>query len=217
MLTNVYVDGFNLFYGRLKGSPCKWLNLDALARRLLPDHEIHRIRYFTAKVVSWPDDPDKHNRQDLYLRALATIPHLNVHLGRFQVSRTRMRLAEPPLTGPATVEVIKVEEKGTDVNLGAYLMADALTHDCEFAVVISNDADLAEPIRMACHDYRVPVGLFTPGRLSSASWHLRQIPPAFFRQIKQQALVVCQFPEKLYDHEGVFRRPALWDPELWER
>ena len=29
--TNVYVDGFNLYYGCLKGTPHKWLDLDALA------------------------------------------------------------------------------------------------------------------------------------------------------------------------------------------
>ena len=27
--TNVYIDGFNLFYGALKGSPYKWLDLGA--------------------------------------------------------------------------------------------------------------------------------------------------------------------------------------------
>lgn len=207
---NVYVDAFNLFYGRLKGTPYKWLDLDALARRLLPEHDIHRVRYFTAKVVSWPDDPDKHNRQDLYLRALATIPHLTTHLGRFQVGKARMRLVNPPLCGPATVEVVKVEEKGTDVNLGAYLIADILTRDCEAAVVLSNDADLAEPIRMACHDYGTPVGIINTGRLSRASWRLREIPPAFFRQISQAALMACQLPEKLTDRQGEFRKPTSW-------
>lgn len=210
MMMNVYVDAFNLFYGRLKGTPYKWLDLDALSRRLLPEHDIHRIRYFTAKVVAWPDDLDKPNRQNVYLRALATIPHLSVHLGRFQVGTARMRLANPPAGGPATVEVIKIEEKGTDVNLGAYLIADVLTRDCEAAVVISNDADLAEPIRMACHDYGTPVGILNPGRISRASWQLREIRPAFFRQINQQALAACQFPECLYDLRGEIRRIDTW-------
>ena len=35
---NVYVDGFNLYYGALKGSPYKWLDVDALFRTLLPTH-----------------------------------------------------------------------------------------------------------------------------------------------------------------------------------
>jgi len=36
MLTNVYVDGFNLYYGCLKGTPYKWLDLGALCQALLP-------------------------------------------------------------------------------------------------------------------------------------------------------------------------------------
>jgi hypothetical protein len=55
--TNVYVDGFNLFYGALKGSPYKWLNLEALCQRLLPKDSIRQIRYFTAKVSARPGDP----------------------------------------------------------------------------------------------------------------------------------------------------------------
>jgi hypothetical protein len=45
---NVYVDGFNLYYGCLKGTPYRWLNLHRPAELLLPSDEIHRIRYFTA-------------------------------------------------------------------------------------------------------------------------------------------------------------------------
>jgi hypothetical protein len=56
---NVYVDGFNLFYGALRGSPHRWLDLGALCSALLPNDEIHRIRYFTARVTSRPGDPGK--------------------------------------------------------------------------------------------------------------------------------------------------------------
>ena len=41
MQTRVYVDGFNLYYGALKGTKFKWLNLVELARHVLPaDHTI---------------------------------------------------------------------------------------------------------------------------------------------------------------------------------
>lgn len=43
----MYVDGFNLYYGALKGSPHKWLNLDELFRRVLPQENVTQIRYFT--------------------------------------------------------------------------------------------------------------------------------------------------------------------------
>jgi hypothetical protein len=36
MATNVYVDAFNLYYGCLKGTPYRWLDLGTLCTRLLP-------------------------------------------------------------------------------------------------------------------------------------------------------------------------------------
>jgi hypothetical protein len=74
MATNVYVDAFNLYYGCLKGTPYRWLDLGALCRRLLPKDRINRIRYFTATVSARPDNPDAPQRQQVYLRALETIP-----------------------------------------------------------------------------------------------------------------------------------------------
>lgn len=51
MRTRVYVDGFNLYYGALKGTLFKWLNLVALSYRVLPSgHTIEKLKYFTAKV-----------------------------------------------------------------------------------------------------------------------------------------------------------------------
>lgn len=61
-ITNVYVDAFNLYYGALRGTTCKWLDLDALCRRLLPKDQIHRIRYFTAYVSARPGDPQQPRR-----------------------------------------------------------------------------------------------------------------------------------------------------------
>jgi len=125
--TNVYVDGFNLCYGCLKGTPYKWLDLDAMCRRLLPKHELSRIRYFTAIISARPLDPSGPVRQQAYLRALATMPHVSIHLGHFLTSHVRMPLAVPPARGPRTVEVIKTEEKGSDVNLATYLLGRCLS------------------------------------------------------------------------------------------
>jgi hypothetical protein len=46
--TNVYIDAFNLYYGCLKGTPYKWLDLGLLCRLLLPGYSVNQIRYFTA-------------------------------------------------------------------------------------------------------------------------------------------------------------------------
>lgn len=210
MQVNIYIDGYNLFYGCLKGSPYKWLDLGALSRRLLPRDEINRIRYFTAHVGRRTDDPQRHNRQQYYLRALATIPHLEIHLGRFQQTTTRMRLANPRAQGPRTVEVIKTEEKGSDVNLATYLVADAFRADFETALVITNDADLAEPIRLVCHELGLPVGIANPHSRSKRSVSLERARPTFFKQIRTGVLRDSQFPDTIRDRYGEVRRPVKW-------
>lgn len=153
--TNVYIDGFNLYYGCLKGTPYKWLDLDALCRRLLPRHELGRIRYFTAIVAARPPDSSGPVRQRTYLRALATMPHLSIHLGRFLTSHVRMPLVAPPVRGPRTVEVIKTEEKGSDVNLATYLLADAFRQECEAAESGSARRDVLQAAE-AVHSPGVP-------------------------------------------------------------
>ena len=71
MRTYVYVDGFNLYYGALKGTAWKWLDLPALfAAVLQPHHDILAVKYFTARVSGTPADQSKPQRQDVYLRAL---------------------------------------------------------------------------------------------------------------------------------------------------
>src|SRR4029079_2738708 len=77
----VYVDGFNLYYGCLRGTPYRWLNISKLTQYLLPNDQILQINYYTALVSARPHDPDQPIRQNTYIRALKTIPHLTVTLG----------------------------------------------------------------------------------------------------------------------------------------
>ena len=85
MDTFVYVDGFNFYYGAMKGTTYKWLDFMALFGRILPPHyDILRIKYFTARVSGLPDDPRKPDRQDAFLKALeAHIPEIEIHYGNF--------------------------------------------------------------------------------------------------------------------------------------
>ena len=46
-----YIDGFNLYYGAVRGTPSKWLNLQRLFHLLRPDDDLRMIRYFTALVT----------------------------------------------------------------------------------------------------------------------------------------------------------------------
>lgn len=59
------------------------------------------------------------------------------------------------------VSVADREEKGSDVNVATHLLIDVYEQKIDAAVVISNDSDLALPIRHA--RARVPVGMVHPG------------------------------------------------------
>ncbi len=205
--TIVYVDGFNLYYGAVKGTPYKWLDLEALCRRLLPRDTIVKIRYFTARISARPDDPQQAVRQETYLRALNTLASVETHFGHYVTRRTRMALATPPERGPRTVEVLKTEEKGSDVNLATYLLLDAFRGHCETAVVISNDSDLAEPVRVARTEARIRVGVINP---HPAKYRSRRLEGTFFKQLRPSVLGQCQLPTRINDDDGGIVKPSSW-------
>jgi hypothetical protein len=205
--TNVYVDGFNLYYGCVKGTPYRWLDMAKLCRLLLPSHNINRIRYFTALVQARPSDPQKPQRQQIYIRALKTIPNLSVDYGHFLSNVKRLPLAKPPAKGPRTIEVTVTEEKGSDVNLATRLIVDGIFGDYDLAVVVSNDSDLKMPIELVRYDIGLPVGVLSPHR--ERSWTLYNAAN-FYRPIRKGALSVSQFPDTLTDAKGTITKPTAW-------
>ena len=205
--TNVYVDGFNFYYGCIRGTPWRWLDLDRLCGLLLPSHEINHIRYFTALVNARRGDPDQPQRQQTYLRALRTLPSVSLYFGHFLSNEITMRLAQPPPGGPQTAAVIKTEEKGSDVNLATFLLIDAFDHDCEQAVIISNDSDLLTPIQFVRERFGVRVVIFNPQK--NRSWTLYNAVD-FYRPIRKGPLSASQFPSTLTDANGTFSKPQGW-------
>ena len=149
MRTYAYVDGFNLYYGALKGTAWKWLELPALLAKILqPQHGILTVKYFTARVSGTSADPSKPQRQDVYLRALQRYrPEVEVYFGHFLSHRVRVPLAQP-VGNRRTAEVIRTEEKGSDVNLAMHLLNDGWLDVYDCAVVVSNDSDIAEAMRL---------------------------------------------------------------------
>jgi hypothetical protein len=91
---------------------------------LFPRNEIARIRYFTALVKPRGDDPQQGQRQQTFLRALRTLPNVTIHYGTFLSHVVPMTRAKRFPSQSAKVPVIKTEEKGSDVNLASYLLAE---------------------------------------------------------------------------------------------
>ncbi len=207
MRTNVYVDGFNLYYGALRKTPYRWVNLHTLFQFLLPNNPIQDIKYFTALVSARPTDLTQPQRQQLYLRALATVPNISVHLGHFLVHEVMMALVVPPGQPQKFVKVIKTEEKGSDVNLATQLLHDAHMNRFDVAVVVSNDSDLLGPIKIVRNELHKKVGVLNPQKHPS-----RAILPHidFIKQIRAGALQAALFPDHLTDRHGTFFKPPDW-------
>lgn len=204
----VYIDGFNLYYGALKGTQYKWLNLEAFADALLPANDVLKVRYFTARISGRDEDPTAPNRQAAYMRALTTLPRVEVTEGQFLVSTTRMRKADPNAL-PRTVEVIKTEEKGSDVNLATYLMRDAYRDEAEVFVVVSNDSDLLEPMRLVKSDAQKVVGLVSP--YPRQSRRLLRCSPDFSKLVRTHLLAGAQFPDAVMLSDGSeITKPTVW-------
>ncbi len=205
--TAVYVDGFNLYYGCVKGTPYKWLDLGRLCSLLLPGDQIVYLKYFTAEIHSRPDDPDAPTRQRLYLRALRTIPNLVIVLGHFRSSVVSLPLADPRGGERRFVRVRRYEEKGSDVNLATHLVHDAHRGAFDTAAIVSNDSDLSEAMRIVRQELDCHVGLLNPHRHPSVV--LRQ-HASFYKAIRRGALKASQFPRVLEDADGRFSRPRGW-------
>ena len=196
--TYVYVDGFNLYYGSLRNTPYRWLDLETLCRLLLPPNDVVRINYYTARVGARIGDPQQPLRQQVYLRALGTLPRVRVHFGHYLSHAVSMPLESPAPGGPRFARVIKTEEKGSDVNLATHLVSDAYEGAFDCAVLVTNDSDLREPVDLVRRRLGKAVGIINPHRHAAVA--LSNVA-TFVKSIRQGVLRASQFKKGF---------PALW-------
>jgi len=227
--TNIYVDGFNLYYSAVRDTPFKWLNIATLCQNLLPNSKIHKIKYFSARVKASRHDPDAPTRQDYYFRALRTIPNLEIikgHFVRWPRLMPQYPLAYPnyPILNkpPQQVQVQRTEEKGSDVNLATHLLYDCFINDFDKAVVISNDSDLALSIEIVTTELRKNVVVINPNTTEKVkkykncriSRDLKRVATRCIYSINLKVLASSQFPLTLTDSEGSFNKPRAWQLPL---
>jgi hypothetical protein len=103
-----------------------------------------------------------------------------------------------------------MEEKGSDVNLAVHLVNDAWAGRFDAAIVVSNDTDLVEPIRIVAQELKKPVYLLTPpGRFGAASPLARAATHQ--RHIRQPHLQAAQFLNPVLDASGTpISKPTTW-------
>ena len=209
MKTNVYVDGFNLYYGAVRGTPYKWLDIRKYCELAFPKNEIAEVDYCTALVKDASWDPQQSLRQRTFIRALESTG-VEVHYGLFQSNVVSMPSARPPKGGakrPQMLEVIKTEEKGSDVALGALLVHHGHQKRYDAAIVVSNDSDLVLPIKIVTEELHLPVGVLNPHK----NFAVELTKVASFRKlIREGVLAAAQLPDEIEDEHGTIRKPDRW-------
>lgn len=221
MRTQVYVDGFNLYYGALKDTPFKWLDPVKLAYRLLPaGYSVAKLKYFTARVSGWrplTNLPVAGRRIDTpnpvtmpagnHSVSGSTTQTLPVGTYRQPAQGTKKgRKPTQPRPDAVISEVHTMEEKGSDVNLAVHLLNDAWKGSFDTAVVISNDTDLVTPIRMVSVEQGKPVFVVCPSGRRMAS-PLAQVA-THKRHVRRGMLRAAQFPVNI---PGLsISKPATW-------
>ncbi len=223
-----YIDGFNLYYGAIREAErrglgsFRWLDPVALVRKLAPGDTVPRVKYFTALVTPLPTDPAQQARQLVYWKALRTLPEIEITEGRFQHGRRSMptwtsaveaqRLVAQGLTPHLRrVEVWRSEEKGSDVNLATHLVHDAHLSRFDKALVISNDSDLREAIRVVVREVGRPVVVCNPSPWADMARDLSQVATER-RRLRVGALAACQLPDPTADPASGERiaKPKEW-------
>ena len=202
----IYIDGFNFYYGAVKGTKWKWLNLEKFFKLLRQDDEIITIKYFTALI-----DGSHRQNQDAYLLALNTLPKVEIILGKFK--KKQVKCLVPSCNFPGKRIFQMPEEKRTDVNIAINILNDALQDLCERIILVSGDSDLVPALKMLKElkpekEIIVYIPANDPKRgaaieLRSVADKARTIPVALFSK--------AQFKERIRDSDKDWIvKPSSW-------
>lgn len=227
--TTVYIDGYNLYYGRLRGTAYKWLDVVELFKRILkvqdPSAELIKVRYFSAPALGRfaSHGVESTIAQDTYHRALlakhGALFELKLGLHSYERQGVKMPLF---VDGEAydrakTARVWHLVEKKTDVNLALTIYRDACAGRIDQIVLCSNDSDAEPALEALRNDFpNITVGLVSPARprdgeksrRTSAS--LSNLAHWTRHHIRDDELAFAALPEKVPTNKKPAVKPKHW-------
>ncbi|SDK39513.1 6-hydroxy-3-succinoylpyridine 3-monooxygenase [Agrobacterium fabrum] len=242
--TRIYIDGYNLYYGCLRKTEFKWLDvLGLFENRILPSvlfrqtpggdpakmtlHSACAIKYFTARIIeSAAKGEDSVSSQAHYHNALTTHcgGRLSFVMGNYSLYKSNQYIvpADDPKRWPrdcSKIQVWKLEEKQSDVNLALQMYDDALSGEIDQIVLVTNDTDLAPALDMLkarCPD--IVRGLVIPTRKvgggndleREANTSLARLAHWVRRHIADDELRASQLPDVVPGRRRASVKPHSW-------
>ena len=226
--TNIYIDGYNLYYSRLKGTAFKWLDLVALFRDQImmqqdTNAQILSIKFFTSPVkasYARHGQASEHAQTQYHRALLAKHPDLMEIIYGFHIFQPTVlptfEEGQAPSKSTAS-KVWMIEEKQTDVNIALHAYRDAARGVCDQVVICSNDSDLEPALRLIRQDVPTAViGLVMPLRPHSPSDgkvpNKRLTPLAHWvrHHILDDELMRTQLPQNVQTRKKPAAKPAHW-------
>ena len=179
----VYIDGYNLYYSRLRGTTYKWLDLVALFRDQilkpqLPEATLEAVKYFTAPAMGKfaSHGVNSVTAQNEYHRALnAKYPgEIEIIFGYHTVEEARLMSFREPPDKNDRLSVWRIEEKQTDVNIALSLYRDVAQGKANTVIICSNDSDLVPAVKAIQADFpECSVGIVAPLHEPNSNRHRR--------------------------------------------
>jgi len=202
----VYVDGFNLYYGAVRGGPHKWLDLQKYFSMLRPDDQIQRIWYFTALI-----DGSHRRNQETYPQALDSLPLVEVVLGKYKYKSVKCTVPACEFTGTREFQV--PEEKRSDVNIAIQMLDDAYAGLADRMILVSGDSDLVPAIHLVkerCPAINVTVYVPSRSRKRGAAVEIRSAADKN-KTLPLNLLARCQLPNPVRGGvSGQIYKPTTW-------
>lgn len=229
--TGVYVDGYNLYYGRLRGSQFKWLDLVQLLEGILAERDqnesLERVHLFTAHALATfaTHGHESVEAQSAYHRALA-VKHgdrFKVTYGKHSYDKDGSLLPEfvpgQPYDRTKRARVWHLEEKKTDVNLAICMYRDAVQGRYDRIVLVSNDSDAEPALQAVREDFpHIMIGLVMPIRPPEAGAEIhRRVSGSLVGQadwvikhLTDEQLQAAQLPPHVPTKKKPIRKPPHW-------
>jgi uncharacterized LabA/DUF88 family protein len=207
-----YIDGFNFYYGMLRGiGAYKWLDFSRLIHLLRPLDSIEKIKYFTALVGGSTNSSPQRDRQRKYWKVLETIPNLEIVHGKLEERDQECRVTSCPRRGSIFK---KRQEKQTDVNIALAMALDALDFAPDVVALFSGDSDLLPAmrvIRQRCPKI-IPVVYIPvlPAEQKQRALHEYQSLQIQVHSIPERFLLQSQFAKIVLVEGKNLTRPPEW-------
>lgn len=221
MKTTIYIDGYNLYYGLVKNTQYKWLDLHGLLSEVVkiqnPQSQVVSIKYFTAPVITKfsrhlekSQQSQNHYHNALCVNSKNCIEIIN---GYFDVDVSSPVIHKKPIDLRSRVKTWKLEEKQTDVNIALEMYRDATHGIVEQQILVSSDSDLIPALRYIGKDFEnMILGLILPRSNNNKRKNkgLSQYVNWTRTHINQDELEKHQLPNMIPTKKKPIYKPKYW-------